>query len=164
MTIAGVYLTLNLAYYGVVSPSTIAGTASAAAAAMQDTRGSGALRFVSFLILTSIIVSMNGMILTGPRVYYAMARDRIFFDALGRANAREVPVPAILVQGTWASILSLAGNFEQLFTWVVFTAWVFYGLAVGGVIVLRIRRPAQPRPFRTPAYPVVPLLFEPPQR
>ena len=97
--------------------------------------------------------------MTGPRVYYAMARDGLFFRVLGQTDARQVPVPAILVQGAWAAVLTFAGNFEQLFTWVVFTAWIFYGFAVGGVIVLRIRKPEQARPFRTPAYPVFTLLF-----
>ncbi len=158
-TVAGVYLIVNLAYYAVLPASAVAGAPSAAASAVQHVQQAGMLRFVSCLIVASIVVAMNGMILTGPRVYYAMARDGIFFRTLGKTNSRQVPVPAIVVQGIWAAVLTLAGNFEQLFTWVVFTAWIFYGLAVGGVIVLRIRRPEQTRPFLIPAYPILTLLF-----
>lgn len=160
LTVAAIYLGLNVAYYAVLSSHGIAGMPSAAAGAMQKAWGAGIVRVVSILILTSILGAMNGMVLTGPRVYYAMARDRLFFPFLARTSEHsQVPVAAILTQGIWASLLTLTGNFEQLFTCVVFTAWIFYGLAVGGVIVLRIRYPQMHRTFRTPGYPVLPLLF-----
>jgi APA family basic amino acid/polyamine antiporter len=69
------------------------------------------------------------------------------------------PVFAIVVQGVWAACLTLLGTFQELFTYVIFTAWIFYGLAVAGVIVLRIRRPEINRPFRAPGYPWLPVLF-----
>lgn len=160
MIVSAIYLVINVAYYSVLSAHNIAGMPSAAAGAVQRAYGGGVLWLVSLLILTSILGAMNGMILTGPRAYYAMARDRMFFRFLARTTERSrVPAAAILVQGLWAAVLVLTGNFQQLFTSVIFTAWIFYGLAVGGVIVLRIRYPQQHRPFRTPGYPVVPLLF-----
>lgn len=160
LTVAAIYLALNLAYYAVLSAHSIAGMPSAAAGAMQKAWGAGIVRVVSFLILTSILGAMNGMVLTGPRVYYAMARDRLFFPFLARTSEHtRAPVAAILAQGIWATLLALTGNFEQLFTCVVFTAWIFYALAVAAVTVLRFRYPRMHRPFRTPGYPVVPLLF-----
>jgi APA family basic amino acid/polyamine antiporter len=70
-----------------------------------------------------------------------------------------VPVWAIVIQGLWAACLTLLGTFQELFTYVIFTAWIFYGLAVAAVIVMRIRRPDLPRPFRAPGYPWLPVLF-----
>lgn len=160
LIVSAIYLMINVAYYSVLSAHSLIGMPSAAAGAVQQAYGNGVAWLVSLLILTSILGAMNGMILTGPRVYYAMARDGMFFRSLARTSERShVPVAAILVQGVWAAALTLTGNFEQLFTCVVFTAWIFYGLAVAGVIVLRIRYPRQHRPFRTPGYPLVPLLF-----
>lgn len=159
-TCAGIYLLLNIAYYSVLTPEQVRGTDHAAATAVQMAYGAGTTALISVLILTSILGSMNGMVLTGPRVYYAMARDGIFFRRFGETSRRfRTPVLAILAQGIWASLLTLAGSFQQLFTYVIFTAWIFYGLTVAAVIVLRIRRPALERRFRVPAYPWVPLLF-----
>jgi basic amino acid/polyamine antiporter, APA family len=158
--VAAIYLLLNLGYYVVLSPAQIAGVGSAAAAAAQAAYGTGALRFISVLILTSILVAINGMTLTGPRVYYAMARDGIFFASLAATSPRtKVPTRSLLIQGAWSSMLVIAGTFQQLFTYVVFTAWIFYGLAVAGVIVLRWKYPKRERSFRTPWYPLVPILF-----
>ncbi len=160
LVVAAIYLVLNVAYYAVLTPSMLQGTPSAAAAAMTSAYGIGATRLVSILILLSIVGAMNGMILTGPRVYYAMAHDGTFLPAFGKTSLRfRVPTLAIVVQGLWASALTLLGNFQQLFTSVVFTAWIFYGLAVAAVIVLRIRKPDLARPFRTPAFPLLPALF-----
>jgi APA family basic amino acid/polyamine antiporter len=158
-TVAAVYLVLNLAYYAVLGRAGVVGVPSAAASAVHHAYGGGVTQLVSFLILTSILGAMNGMVLTGPRVYYAMAHDGMFFRALARTTRTRVPAIAIVVQGVWAAVLSLMGNFEQLLSCVVFTAWIFYGLAVAGVIIVRRRHPERVRAFKTPGYPVVPLLF-----
>ena len=158
--VAAIYILMNIAYYSILTPGRIAGMGSAAAGAMQAAYGPGAIRLVSALILISILGAMNATILTGPRVYYAMARDGVFFAALAKTSAKnKVPALAIVVQGVWATGLTLAGTYQQLFTYVVFTAWIFYGLAVAGVIVLRIQDPARRRSFRTPLYPLLPILF-----
>ncbi|HEX4019717.1 MAG TPA: amino acid permease [Acidobacteriaceae bacterium] len=157
---AGIYLLLNIAYYSVLTPTEVRGTDHAAATAVQAAYGTGTTALISVLILTSILGAMNGMILTGPRVYYAMARDGIFFRRFGQTSRRfHTPILAIVAQGIWASLLTLTGSFQQLFTYVIFTAWIFYGLTVAAVIVLRIRKPDLERSFRVPAYPWVPLLF-----
>jgi len=84
----------------------------------------------------------------------------LFFGVFGKINARfRVPVVAIVVQGLWSAGLTLLGSFQELFTYVVFVGWIFYGLAVAGVIVVRKRRPDLERPFRVPGYPWLPALF-----
>jgi APA family basic amino acid/polyamine antiporter len=103
---------------------------------------------------------MNGMILTAPRVYYAMAKDGVFLQKFGEISERfRVPVFAIAVQAIWSSALTLMGTFQQLFTYVIFTAWIFYGLTVAGVLLLRRRAIAPLADFRTPGYPWVPIAF-----
>jgi APA family basic amino acid/polyamine antiporter len=160
LVVGAIYILLNLAYYSVLGSVQIRGTDSAAASATVAVFGSGATRFVSVLILVSILGAMNGMILTGPRVYYAMAQEGNFLPAFGRLDrVFHAPSLAIVVQGLWAIALVQMGTFQQLLTHVVFTAWIFYGLAVGGVMILRRRYPELARPFRTPGYPMVPLLF-----
>jgi Amino acid permease len=100
----------------------------------------------------SIVGAMNGMILTGPRVYYAMAKEGLFFRSFASIQpGSHAPILAILIQGIWAACLTLLGTFQELFTYVIFTAWMFYSLAVAAVIVLRIRRPGIARPFEVSA-------------
>jgi APA family basic amino acid/polyamine antiporter len=160
VVVGAIYILLNLAYYAVLGSGQIRGTDSAAASATIAAFGSGATRFVSVLILVSILGAMNGMILTGPRVYYAMAREGNFLPTFGKLDrVFHAPSLAIVVQGVWAVVLIQMGTFQQLLTHVIFTAWIFYGLAVGGVMVMRRRFPNLARPFRTPGYPVTPVLF-----
>ncbi len=160
LIVTAVYLLLNLAYYSVLSSAQIATGSSTAAVAMQTAWGGRALLLVSAVVLTSILGATNGMIMTAPRVYYAMARDGVFFPKFGEISKRfRVPVFAILVQALWSSVLTLTGSFQQLFTYVVFTAWVFYGLTVAAVIVLRVREPLRERKFLTPGYPWSPIAF-----
>ncbi|MGB6877387.1 MAG: amino acid permease [Candidatus Acidiferrales bacterium] len=154
------YLLANVAYYSVLTNAQLQHTQRAAATAVSAATGGGSAIFISALILVSIVGATNGMILTGPRVYYAMAEEGLFFPVFGKVSARfRAPVFAILVQGLWAAGLTLLGTFQELFTYVVFTGWIFYGLAVAGVIVLRIRQPDLERPFRAPGYPWLPALF-----
>lgn len=157
---AGIYILLNIAYYSVLTPSSIRSSDHAAATAIQSAYGTGMTMLISLLILTSILGAMNGLVLTGPRVYYAMGRDGVFFRWLGKTDSRfHTPILAIVVQGAWAAVLTLVGSFQQLFTYVIFTAWIFYGLTVAAVIVLRSRTPDLKADFRVPCYPWPPLLF-----
>lgn len=161
LIVAATYLLANVAYYSVLTNVQVEHTERVAAVAVHLATGNAAAAaFISLLILVSIIGATNGMILTGPRVYYAMAEEGLFFPVFGRISARfRAPVFAIIVQGVWAAGLTLLGSFQELFTYVVFVGWIFYGLAVAGVIVLRIRRPKLARPFRVPGYPWLPALF-----
>jgi APA family basic amino acid/polyamine antiporter len=115
---------------------------------------------VSLLIIISTLGSLNGSILAAPRVYYAMAADGLFFRWCARVHPRfHTPHVALLVQGVWAIALVAAGTYEQLFTYAIFAAFVFYALTALAVVVLRRTRPDVPRPYRVFGYPCVPLIF-----
>ena len=122
--------------------------------------GVSAAGLVTLLIVVSIFGSMNGTALTGPRVYFAMAKDGLFFPGFARLNPKTgAPTLAIVVQGIWSCVLTMAGSFQELFTYVIFTSWMFYGATVLGVVVLRWRMPELSRPYRVPGYPWIPMLF-----
>jgi len=155
-----VYVVANLGYYRVLSSAEIRGSSAVAALAVTRLLGPITGTFISLLVLVSILGSMNGMILTGPRVYYAMARDGVFPRAFGWISDRyRTPMVALIVQGAWATVLALSGTYQQIFANVIFAAWIFYGLAVAAVVMLRRTQPQLNRPFRVPGYPWVPVLF-----
>jgi APA family basic amino acid/polyamine antiporter len=112
------------------------------------------------VILVSIFSAANGLTLTAPRLYYAMARDGVFFQRLAEVSPRfGTPAIAIVTSSAWAMLLAATGTFEQLLTYVVFISWVFFALAAMAIFTYRRREPNVPRPFRTPGYPVTPVLF-----
>src|SRR5205814_630139 len=116
--------------------------------------------FVSVLILCSIFGALNGNVLGGTRAYFAMARDRVFFASVGQVHPRfETPAMAILIQGVWSMVLAASGSFKQLYTYVIFTGWIFYGAAALAVIVLRKKKPGLNRPYLVWGYPVLPAVF-----
>ena len=155
-----IYLTANAGYVAALGAAGVAATDRVAADAVRTLFGSGAARLVTLVILVSIFSAANGMALTGPRMYFAMARDGVFFRSLAGVHPRfGTPALAIAVSAAWAMLLALSGTFEQLFTYVVFASWIFAALAAASVFVLRRRRPDAPRPFRVPGYPVTPVLF-----
>jgi APA family basic amino acid/polyamine antiporter len=155
-----IYLLVNVAYYTVLSADTIRATPRVAATAVEAALGPGAALSISLLITISILGAMNGIVLGAPRVNWAMAQDGLFFRSFARISPRfHTPVVATIAQGAWAAAFTLVGTFQQLFTSYVFTSWIFYGLAVAGVLILRRREPALARPYRCPLYPVTPLFF-----
>jgi APA family basic amino acid/polyamine antiporter len=155
-----IFVAANLGYYHVLSRTEIRGSNAVAALAVGKLFGPVATVAISLLILVSILGSMNGMILTGPRVYYAMARDGIFPRMFGLISDRyRTPMLALTVQGMWAAVLTAFGGYQQLFTDVIFTAWIFYGLAVASVVVVRHTQPQLKRSFSVPGYPWASLLF-----
>ena len=155
-----IYLLVNVAYYAVLPADALRGTDRAAAAAVERAMGPGAAIFISLLIVISILGALNGILLGAPRVNWAMARDGLFFPSFARVSPRfHTPVVATVAQGAWAAAFTMVGTFQQLFTSYVFTSWIFYGLAVAGVIVLRRREPDLPRPYRCPLYPLTPIFF-----
>ena len=160
LLVAGAYLGANRAYLRVLPLAAMAEHQRVAAKAMEALAGPRGSLFVSGLILCSIFGAMNGTILTGPRAYFAMARDRLFFAAVGRVHPRfRTPALAVLIQGVWAMVLATSGSFKQLYTYVIFTGWIFYGAATLAVVVLRRRAPGIPRPYRVWGYPVLPVAF-----
>jgi APA family basic amino acid/polyamine antiporter len=116
---------------------------------------------IAFFIFLSTFGSTGIYTLTAPRIYYAMARDGLFFQRVAQLHPRfGTPVFAIVLQSSWALILVLFwGTFNELISYVVFTDWVFFGLTGAAVLVLRKRRPDMDRPYRTLGYPFTPMLF-----
>jgi basic amino acid/polyamine antiporter, APA family len=155
-----VYLAANLAYLRVLPLQALAEHQRVAATAMLWLLGDGGARFVSVLILCSILGALNGTILTSPRVYYAMARDGVFFRTVARIHPRyKTPAAALIVLGAWASLLAMSGSFEELYTYVIFAMWIFSAAAIAGVMILRRRYPDLHRPYRVWGYPGVPVAF-----
>ena len=155
-----IYLLASFGYIAALGPRAAAGTDHVAADAVGALLGPVAGKLVGALILVSIFSATNGLVLTAPRMYFAMARDGVFFERLAEVHPRfGTPAFSIVAITAWSALLALSGTFEQLLTYVVFTGWIFYGL--GGLAVLRLRRtePLANRPFRVPGYPLTPLLF-----
>ena len=154
------YVLANIGYIAALGPANAAKSDHVAADAMGAILGSVSGRLLSVLVLVSIFSATNGLMLTAPRLYFAMARDGVFFERLARISpTRGTPVAAIVSLAAWSAVLALSGTFEQLLTYVVFAGWIFYGLGALAVFPLRSRAPSAERPFRTPGYPVTPLLF-----
>jgi len=154
------YLSANFAYLHVLSLPAMAQDTyqRVAAKTMEILWGPRGSAFVSGLILCSIFGATNGNILGGARAYYAMARDRVMFSAVGRIHPRfETPYVALLIQGIWSIVLAASGTFEQLYTYVIFTGWIFYAAAALAVVILRRKYPQWDRPYRV--YSVLPLAF-----
>jgi APA family basic amino acid/polyamine antiporter len=121
--------------------------------------GAPAAAVMAVFIMISTFGCNNGLILAGARVYYAMARDGLFFARAGELNARAVPGAALGVQAVWASLLCLSGTYGDLLDYVIFAVLIFYILTVAGIFVLRRKQPDAERPYRAWGYPVVPLLY-----
>lgn len=117
----------------------------------------------STLVIAAILVStfgcLNGLILSGARVSYAMAREKLFFRRCARLNARGVPAMALICQGGWSMVLALSGSYSELLTYTTFASVLFGGLTVAAVYRLRVKRPGLPRPYRCWGYPLTPALY-----
>ncbi len=154
------YIGLNLVYYRVLTLPEVAQSPRVAADAAARIFGRTGAHLVSIVIIISTLGSINGSVLAAPRVYYAMAQDGLFFRWCAAVHPRyRTPHLALLLQGAWAILLVAMGTYEELFTYVVFAAWVFYALAGLAVIILRRKRPELPRPYRVFGYPWVPIAF-----
>ena len=155
-----IYVLANVAYLRVLSIPEIAASEHVGAAMAARVLGSTGGKLVSLIVLMSIIGTLNGCFLTSPRVYFAQARDGLFFRRFATVNARhQTPSFAIVAQGIWAAILLISGGYESLVDYAMFALWLSYGAMVAGVIVLRIKRPDLPRPYRMWGYPVTAILF-----
>ncbi len=154
------YMVANVGYVAALGVNSAAASDHVAADAMRAVFGPLSGKFLSVLVLVSIFSAANGLMLTAPRLYYAMARDGVFFTRLARISPRfGTPAAAIILVAVWSALLAVTGTFEQLLTYVVFTGWIFYALGAMSVFASRRKYPELARPFRTPGYPVTPLLF-----
>lgn len=154
------YVLTNVAYFLALPVKEMQGVARIAEKATTALHGPTAADFISGLVLISVLGALNGAIFAGPRVYYALARDRLFFKRVAKIHPRfQTPSFAILLQAVWASILALTGSFEQLFTFAMFVGILFWIAAAASVFTLRRKFPGLPRPYKTWGYPVVPMVF-----
>ncbi len=155
-----VYLAANVAYLHTLGVAGLSNSERPGAEVASRTMGSVGATLVSLVILLSIIGAVNGWLLTQPRVYFAQARDGLFFRKFGEVHPRfRTPGFSVLMQFAWSSVLLLTGSFEVLISYAMFSIWVFYALSTVAVIVLRQKQPDRPRPYRMWGYPVTPALF-----
>jgi APA family basic amino acid/polyamine antiporter len=161
LIVLALYIITNLAYLYMLPVDAIAKSDRIASDAISLAVGPAGGALIAFIILFSIMGAANQNILCSPRVYFAMARDGLFFKRIADAHPKyRTPHVSIIAISVWSIILSLFfGTFEQLFTYVIFGQWIFFGLTVAAVIVLRKKRPDLPRPYKTWGYPVTPVLF-----
>lgn len=158
--VMAIYLLTNAAYFRVLSPAEVASSERVAAVMMQQVLGAWGADLVSVAAMISIFAALNGSILSGSRVPYAMARDGYFFRRFGAVHERHAaPGFSILALSAWSCVLVLSGRYDQLVTLVIFPSWILYGMAAAAVIVLRRKMPDARRPYRAVGYPVIPLLF-----
>ena len=159
-TLIVLYVLANIGYVAALGPVAASRSDHIAADAIRAVLGPASGTLLSALVLISIFSAANGLMLTTPRMYFVMARDGVFFERLAVVHPRfGTPAFAIVALAIWSAVLAMSGTFEQLLTYVVFAGWIFYGLGAMSVFVYRRRQPEAIRPFRTPGYPVTPVLF-----
>jgi APA family basic amino acid/polyamine antiporter len=159
-SVIAIYLLTNLAYFYVLSGPEVGASQRVAADMMRRAMGPMGSSMVSVAAMISIFAALNGSILSGSRVPYAMAHDGYFFTSIKRVHPRfHTPGASILLLGAWSAMLLLSGQFRELYTLVIFPSWILYGMTAAAVIVLRHKRPAMERPYKVLWYPVVPALF-----
>jgi len=172
VTVTIIYLLANVAYLLVLPIHGIPDGGSAAMQGIQfaaDDRvatavaqiifGHPAAVIMALLIMVSTFGCNNGLILAGARVYYAMAKDNLFFKSTGKLNNNGVPAKALVYQAVWTSLLCLSGTYSQLLDYVIFAVLLFYILTIMGVFILRKRNPEAERPYKTFAFPFLPALY-----
>lgn len=154
------YLMVNIVYLSALSISEMAGVITIAESASAILFGNTGKTLLSVAVLISIFGALNGSIFVGPRIYYAMAKDKLFFEKVAYIHPRfQTPSFAIVIQAAWASVLVLTGTFEQLLTYVIFVAIIFWIAAAASVFTLRRKYPHLQRPYKVWGYPVVPIIF-----
>src|SRR5213593_569604 len=161
LLVTSLYVLANVAYLNVLPLTAIqhAPADRVATAAATALFGPGAAGAMALAIMVSTFGCVNGLILSGARVSFAMARDGLFFRRLDRLNSAAVPANALWAQALWASVLALSGSYSDLLEYVISADILFYVLLVVAVIVLRRKRPDLSRPFHAPAYPFLPILY-----
>ena len=159
VAVIAIYVMTNLAYLYVLSAPEVGGSQRVAADMMRRVAGPSGAAIVSVAAIVSILASLNGVILSGSRVPYAMARDGYFFAWVGRLSRFQTPAASLALQGGWSVLLLASGRFEDLINMVIFTEWILYGMTTAGVLVLRKKRPEMARPYRVWGYPLVPIAF-----
>ena len=159
LTVTLLYISLNAAYLYVLPLATVSASTRVAADFADAALGGGGAQLMSVLVILSTLGALNGVILTGPRVYHAMARDGLLFKWIGAVHpTMGTPHRAIVLQAAWSCFLVLTGSYRVLFTRVVYTEWIFFALVAASLVLLRHRPTYAPR-FLMWGYPVLPALF-----
>ncbi len=163
LIVAALYLFVNIAYYYALTPLQVAdvpASSSVATEVLKRFLGPLAVSMTAVALMVSSFGALHASVLANSRIPFAMARDGLFFRALGRLSPRSnVPVRAILAQAAWASVLALSGSYDTLTDSVVFSSWLFYGLMTAALFIFRRKMPDAPRPYRAFGYPVIPMIF-----
>lgn len=163
--VIGVYMIVNAAYLYVMPVEAMAALVGrqnsiVAVEVMRTALGHGGATFIAILILLSTFGATNCQLMPHSRVYFAMARDGLFFRSASRVSPKfHTPSIALIIQAVWSSLLVMSGSFDQLTDMVIFASFIFYGATAFGVFVLRRTMPDAPRPYRIPLYPIVPAAF-----
>jgi basic amino acid/polyamine antiporter, APA family len=160
--VTALYLLANLAYLSVLPLESIAGAPQdrVATAVLEAVLGNVGLVLMAVAIMISTFGCNNGLILSGARVYYAMARDGLFFRGAGTLHPRhQTPTVALIMQALWTCVLCVSGTYSQLLDYVIFAAVLFYLLTAVGLFALRFSRPDAERPVKVPGYPWLPALY-----
>ena len=159
LLVTACYIALNAAYFHVLPLDVVRSSSRVAADAADAVLGSGGAAVLAGVVCLSALGALNGIVLTGPRVYHAMARDGLLFRWLGEIHPRfGTPHRAIVLQAVWASVLVATGTYETLFVQVVYTEWIFFALMAAGLLLLRTRPSYAPR-FALRGGPLLPALF-----
>lgn len=165
LILMGLYLVAVMGYLVALGPEKASASDAIAATAVTAVLGSWAGKLVAFTILISVFSATNSVVLTAPRVFYAMAKDNLFFRTLADVHPRfHTPAAAIVALCVWSAVLTLAGKFSELIEGVVFIGWIFYGLSGAAIFPLRgkLRKKgssAKALPYRVPGYPWTPIVF-----
>jgi APA family basic amino acid/polyamine antiporter len=160
LVLVGLYLFAVVAYLVALGPRAATASDTIAAAAATAVLGSWSGKLVAATILVSTFSSANSVMLTAPRVFFAMANDNLFFKKLAEVHPRfGTPAFAVLALGIWSGALALAGGFEKLTNGAIFIGWIFYGLGAAAIFPIRRANKGAALPYRVPGYPYTPLLF-----
>jgi APA family basic amino acid/polyamine antiporter len=163
LIVAMLYLSVNTAYYYVLSPLEVASTETGSTVATEVLKrflGPAAVAVIAAAMMISSFGALHASVLSNSRIPFAMAREGLFFRSLSRLSPRsKVPVMALMAQAVWGSVLVVSGTYDTLTDSVIFASWLFYGLATASLFVFRRTQPDAPRPYRALGYPVIPAVF-----
>ncbi len=159
IVVIAVYVIINLAYLYVLDINSMSKSVLVATDAVATVTGKAVI-IVALAIMISTFGASNGTIMSSARIYFAMAREGLFFKSVGKLHPKfETPAISLIWAAVWSSVLVLSGTFDMLTGMLIFVAWIFYALSAVSVIILRVREPKAERPYKVWGYPIIPLIF-----
>jgi APA family basic amino acid/polyamine antiporter len=164
LSVIAIYLVVNVTYLSILSVGDLneiflSQNKIAAVEAVRLISGPSGALLISVLIIVTTLGCIHASITSNSRIYYAMARQGLFFRKAAHINSHKAPATALWMQGAWSMMLVMSGTFDQLTDMLIFAAFIFYGATALGVFILRKRLPGAHRPYRVWGYPVVPAVF-----